>query len=67
MLKTIGFAIPTTMITKLAKDLKAAGFNVKKDSETFVATDGDKVIARALKMRTVWCLRGDADYITAIG
>lgn len=67
MLKTIGFAIPTTMITKLAKDLKAAGFNVKKDSETLVAKDGGKVIARAIKMRTVWCLRGDSDYIKAIG
>lgn len=67
MLKTIGFAIPTTMITKLAKDLKAGGYTVEKTGETLVAKHGDKVIARALKMRTVWCLRGDSDYIKAIG
>lgn len=64
MFKTLAYAAPTTFITKLAKDLKDAGYTVTKDKETMVAKHGDKVIARALKMRSVWCLRGDTDYLT---
>lgn len=66
MLKTIGFAIPTKMITKLGTDLKAAGYTVQRTAETLVAKHGDKEIARALKMRTVWCLRADPDYVSTI-
>ena len=67
MLKNIGFAIPTKMITKLAKDLKDGGYTVEKTGETLIAKHGDKEIARALKMRTVWSLRADPEYIKTMG
>ena len=66
MFKTLAFAAPTSYISKLAKDLRKAEYTVEKNADTMVAKDGDKVIARALKMGNVWCLRGDTDYIKPI-
>jgi molybdopterin-guanine dinucleotide biosynthesis protein len=71
-LKTIAFAAPTTLISKVAKDLKAAGYQVALDKSagTMVAKalmqDGSELeVARALQMgrgRT-WSLRADPQVI----
>lgn len=65
-LKTVSYAMPTANITKLGKDLKAAGYEVTRDNSagTFVAKADGEVVVRALKMRSTWLLRADPRVIT---
>lgn len=65
-LKTIAYAAPTAFVTKLAKDLKAAGYQVVKDRETMVAKLDDQVVARALKMRSTWCVRANPEVVSPV-
>ena len=68
-LKTVAYAIPTANITKLGKDLKAAGYEVIRDNSagTFVAKADGEVVVRALQMGSgrPWMLRADPRVITA--
>ena len=65
-MKTISYAMPTANITKLAKDLKANGYDVEKTSDTLVASADGIEYVRAMKMRGNWALRADPAVITAV-
>lgn len=62
-IKFVGL-LPTTMITKLAKDMKAARYEVEKSSNTLVAKLDGHEVARALKgPGGRWILRANPDVV----
>lgn len=67
-LKTVSYAMPTAHITKLGKDLKAAGYDVVRDNSagTLVAKADGEVVVRAMQMGggRAWLLRADPRVIT---
>lgn len=68
MMKTIAFAAPTKYVTDIAKQLRAGGYVVEKTPDTCIGkTDTGEVIFRALKMRSVWAVRGDDRVFTPQG
>ena len=68
--KTISYAMPTANIKALAKDLKAAGYEVAYDGKagTMVAKLDGEDVARALQMGRgrPWSLRADTRVVTPI-
>lgn len=67
-LKTIGYSFPTKQITQMSKDFKAAGYEVNLDKQagTMVVKLDGRVMARALQIRTVWCLRAVDGLLTPV-
>lgn len=70
-MKTIAFAAPAKYITEAAKLLRKGGYDVERTSETMKATmvqdNGERVVvAMALKMRTVWCLRAAPEVMRGV-
>ena len=67
-LKTIAYQMPTATLTKLGKDLKSAGYDVKRDNAagTMVASIDGVVYVRALQTGRGrgWIVRADPKAIT---
>ena len=64
-MKTIAYAAPTKLVTQLAKDLRAGGYEVAKTPETLVAKMDGVEVCRALKMRSTWAIRAVDGLINA--
>jgi hypothetical protein len=67
-LKTLAYQMPTKQVTQLGKNLKANGYDVKRDDAagTMVASIDGKVYVRALQTGRGrgWIVRADPAAIT---
>lgn len=63
-MKTLAFAAPNTMVSKLSADLRKSGYTVIRNSSagtmSATVTGGTEVVVRALRMKpNAWIIRAD--------
>lgn len=63
-MKTLAYAAPNTMVSKLAADLRKGGYTVIRNSSagtmSATVTGGTEVVVRALRMKpNAWIIRAD--------